>query len=48
MSLAEDDLNRLFVFASKENYTKERLKSIIDASGFDFEIEEHKDFYKIH
>ena len=48
LSLEEDDLNRLFVFASKENYTKEKLVTMIDVAGFDFEIEEYKTFYKIY
>ena len=40
LSLEEDDLNRLFIFVSKEDHKKEELEAMIDDSGFDFKIEE--------
>ena len=43
--LSEDDLNDLFVYVGKEECTKERLLSLIEKSGFDFEIEEYDNFY---
>ena len=45
--LSEDDLNNLFVYVGKEECTKERLLSLIEKSGFDFEIEEYDNFYKV-
>ena len=45
--LSEDDLNDLFVYVEKEECSKERLLSLIEESGFDFEIEEYDNFYKV-
>ena len=45
--LSEDDLNDLFVYVEKEECSKERLLCLIEESGFDFEIEEYDNFYKV-
>ena len=45
--LSEDDLNDLFVYVEKEECSKERLLSLIEESGFDFDIEEYDNFYKV-
>ena len=34
-------------YVGKEECTKERLLSLIEKSGFDFEIEEYDNFYKV-
>ena len=45
--LSEDDLNDLFVYVEKEECSKEQLLYLIEESGFDFEIEEYDNFYKV-
>jgi hypothetical protein len=45
--LSEDDLSNLFVYIEKEECSKKKLLSLIEESGFDFEIEEYDNFYKV-
>ena len=46
--LAEDDLGELYIIVSKEGNDIGDLKYLIDESGFDFDIEEFEDFYKLY
>jgi len=38
LELSEDDLSDLFVYVGKKECSKEKLLSLIEESGFDFEI----------
>ena len=48
LELAEDDLGNLYIFACKKNNDIDKIKSLIEESGFDLEVEEFKEFYKLH
>jgi hypothetical protein len=43
----EDDQNDFFIYIDKEDYSKEKLLKMIEDSGFDFEIFEYNDHYRI-
>ena len=45
--LCEDDLNNLFIYVGKGECSKNKLLLLVKDSGFDFDIEEHNDFYKV-
>jgi hypothetical protein len=43
----EDDQNDFFIYIDKEDYSKEKLLKIIEDGGFDFEVFEYNDHYRI-